>query len=94
MTQKIEKWGDSLAVRIPQLLAAQLQIDEGTSFSLYIENQSLVLCKEQRRPQYTLEDVLASINPNDLHPETDWGADMGHEILEPYAHPMDNGAAS
>ncbi len=84
MSQKVQKWGNSLAVRIPKALAEQLHINEGTPFSLVVEGDSLVIRKEKRKPRYTLEELLASVDENNLHPETDWGADVGRERLESY----------
>ncbi len=79
MNQKIQKWGNSLAVRIPKALAAQLHLDEGTPFSLVVEGESLVIRKEKRVPRYSLEELVAQITDDNLHPETDWGAPVGRE---------------
>jgi antitoxin component of MazEF toxin-antitoxin module len=32
----------------------------------------------------TLEELLAGITPENLHPEIDWGPDVGNEIIPPY----------
>ncbi len=79
MSQKIQKWGNSLAVRIPKALAEQLHIHEGTPFSLAVEDEALVIRKEKRKPRYTLEELLAKVTDDNIHPETDWGAPVGRE---------------
>src|SRR5579864_9075942 len=56
MNLKVRKWGNSLAIRIPALLAKQLDWREGTSVNLYVKNKCLIV--ERARPKYTLSELL------------------------------------
>ena len=40
--------------------------------------------EEQTEPIVTLEDLLAMITDDNIHPEIDFGPDVGKEIIEPY----------
>jgi antitoxin component of MazEF toxin-antitoxin module len=30
-----------------------------------------------------LDDLLSKVTPENIHPESDWGADRGREVLQP-----------
>ena len=34
---------------------------------------------ERAKPHYTLEELVAGITPENVHPETDWGPAVGRE---------------
>ncbi len=79
MTQKVQKWGNSLAVRIPKTFALQLELNEGTPFSLVVEGDTLVLSKTTSKPRYSLDELMAQVTDENIHPETDWGPPVGRE---------------
>jgi antitoxin MazE len=60
----ISKWGNSLALRIPQALAEQLGVKENSSVYLTIEDNRLYIKK-----QLTLEEMLETVNPDNVHRE-------------------------
>jgi antitoxin MazE len=37
-----------------------------------------------KKPKYTLDELIAQITPENRHEEFDWGPDVGKEILEEY----------
>lgn len=78
---KVQKWGHSLAVRIPAALAGQLKIAAGTQVEITTQNGSLLVtpCK---RPKYSLKEMLKTCKPSQLHPAVDWGPDVGREIID------------
>ena len=39
----IQKWGNSLAIRIPQALAGQLEVTEGASVELRVRDGELIV---------------------------------------------------
>ncbi len=41
-----------------------------------------------KKPKYTLEELESKITPENRYPETDWGPDVGKEILEEYQRPQ------
>ena len=83
MFATIQKWGNSLALRLPKALADEARIREGAKVEL-VRTPDGVLLKAKRRPKphYRLSDLLAGITPNNVHAETDWGPSRGKEILE------------
>jgi antitoxin MazE len=80
MMATIQKWGNSLAVRLPKALADEAQLGEGVRVELVSTTEG-VLLKAKRRRRYRLSDLLAGITQNNPHPETDWGPSVGKEIL-------------
>jgi antitoxin MazE len=77
----IQKWGNSLAIRIPAPLASQVDLHEGTPVDVVVEQGTIVVLP-QRRPKYSLDELLKDCRPSQLHGETDFGADVGREVLD------------
>ena len=79
MTATIQKWGNSLALRIPMAVARQIRIQEGDAVLLKVGNASLTVKPAPKRPG--LDELLAAVTPDNLHPATEWGADVGREVV-------------
>ena len=79
MTATIQKWGNSLALRIPLAVAKQIHVKERDPVTLKVSPAGLTVKHSPKRPN--LDDLLAQVTPENLHPATDWGADVGQEIL-------------
>ena len=79
MLTKVQKWGNSLALRIPKAFAqdAQLENDSLVEISL-VEGQIIVTPVEA--PTWTLGELLAGINKKNIHHEVDAGSAAGNEI--------------
>jgi antitoxin MazE len=77
---QVAKWGNSLAVRIPKAVAEQARIQEGDSIVIEALKGRIELRRAERIP--TLEELVAQITPENRHEETDWGPDVGKEIIE------------
>jgi antitoxin MazE len=77
MQTVIGKWGNSLAVRIPQNAVNELSIKEGTAVTVSVDNGALVL--KRSRIQYSLDDLLRDHVPEHNQKETDWGKPFGKE---------------
>ncbi|MFN0056077.1 MAG: AbrB/MazE/SpoVT family DNA-binding domain-containing protein [Planctomycetales bacterium] len=78
---KVQKWGNSLAIRIPQALAGELEVREGTSVELRVRKGELVV-RPSRPNKLSLERLLKNCKPSQLHSETDFGPDVGREVTE------------
>jgi antitoxin MazE len=76
----VSKWGNSLAVRIPQGMARQARISEGDSLTLALQHDGSIILRSTRR-RYDLEELVSRINPRNRHRETDWGPAVGKEVL-------------
>lgn len=81
MTATIQKWGNSLALRLPKTLANEARIAEGTQVEL-VRTEEGVLVKAKRKPCYRLSELLAGVTKKNTHPETDWGPSVGREVLK------------
>lgn len=79
MCSNVTRWGNSLAIRLPKHLAAELQLKEDSPVDLSVESGRLVLTPT--RPKYDLADLVAGIKPSNLHSETDWGEPVGKERI-------------
>jgi antitoxin MazE len=78
VTTHIKKWGNSLAIRFPQSLLAQLNLKEDGEVEIKIEEGRLILSPVKKR-KYTLDELLAQVTPESLHDEIDFGAPSGKE---------------
>ena len=76
---KVSQWGNSLAIRIPQSLAAELAIERGINVELQVENGGFRVRIPSTPRKFTLEELLAGVTPDNLHGETDWGRAQGNE---------------
>jgi antitoxin MazE len=78
MTSAIAKWGNSLAVRIPQAIVEQAQIQVGSTVSIEIVGGKIILTPH-RCKKYTLEELLNGMTDENLHLEISTGAVVGNE---------------
>ncbi len=76
MRATLRKWGNSLALRIPQNLADDASLREGTELELRLTKRGIEI-----RPVVTLAEMLAQVTPLNLHDEEDFGAPIGREAL-------------
>ena len=79
MNATIQKWGNSLALRIPQAVARQIRIHAGDEVILEVGTAGLSI--KPARPKYTLDELLAGVTDENIHAETDWGSSVGKEIV-------------
>lgn len=78
MLTRVQKWGNSIALRIPKTFADEMHITVDTAVELTIEDGRLVISPVEQ-PEYALEDLLALITPENVHDEVDWGEPVGRE---------------
>lgn len=78
MTSQIQKWGNSLALRIPKAVAEQVGLKQSSEVEVSVQDGQIVI-KPVPAPRYDLAAMLAQITPENLHGETDWGAVQGRE---------------
>ncbi|MEX0918488.1 MAG: AbrB/MazE/SpoVT family DNA-binding domain-containing protein [Candidatus Paceibacterota bacterium] len=78
MKTKIQKWGNSLGVRLPKSIAEQKSLREGLGVSVVLKNNQIVI--EPTAEEFSLESMLAEINTNNLHDETNWSETRGNEV--------------
>jgi len=78
MLTRIQKWGNSLAVRIPKVMADELKLGAGASVQLSMKDQALVI-EPVAEKSWPLDILLAGITDENRHGEWDSGKTMGRE---------------
>jgi antitoxin MazE len=79
MQSRVQKWGNSLALRIPKSFATEIGLSDDTPVEISLVEGKLVIAPLPV-PKYSLEDLLARITPDNLHGEQDTGAPQGNEV--------------
>ena len=79
MLTKVQKWGNSLALRIPKAYAEETHIHHGSSVDLSLQEGNLVITPV-RKKTVTLEELLADITPDNRHEAIDSGFAVGGEV--------------
>lgn len=75
----IQKWGNSLGVRLPKAFVDQLGLQDGSEIEIAVRDGEIVL--HSPRPHYTLESLLAGCTEANRPAPIEWGPDVGREIL-------------
>jgi antitoxin MazE len=76
--QRIAKWGNSLAVRIPQNLAEQAGLSQGAPIEVTASRGKLVIVP--KIPEYDIKELVRKITKENRHDLLDWGPPVGKEI--------------
>jgi antitoxin MazE len=78
MQTRVQKWGNSLALRIPRSFAAEVRLREDTPVELSLEEGKLVIRPLAEEP-LTLEELLRGVTEQNLHGEWVTGRAIGKE---------------
>lgn len=78
MRATIQKWGNSLALRIPKTLAAELGLERDSLVDLTMRKKTLVITPSIR-PKPSLQTLLDRVTADNLHGEADLGGPIGGE---------------
>lgn len=79
MHVQIQKWGNSLAIRIPKSFAKQIKIGQGSFVDLLLIEGKLI-AKPLDEKEYSLDQLLTGVTEQNLHTEIDTGNAIGREI--------------
>jgi antitoxin MazE len=79
MHVRVQKWRNSLAVRIPKPLAKDAEVTEGTVLNLAVSEGRVVATPVEQK-KLSLKQLLAKVNKKNLHREVDFGRPAGREI--------------
>lgn len=78
MNATVQKWGNSLALRIPSRLAKEIRLRQGSAVEVAVEEGGLVVRPAKRR-QFALSSLLKGVTKSNRHEATGWGAPAGEE---------------
>ncbi len=67
MKTRIQKWGNSLAVRIPKSFAEELDWEEGAPVEITLDEGALVIRSDRER-SWDLAALLDKVTDDNLHP--------------------------
>ena len=79
MRVRVQKWGNSLALRIPKPFADDTGVREGTVVDVSVSDGRLVAAP-LRAPKLRLEDLLDKVTRRNVHAEVDTGRAVGREV--------------
>jgi antitoxin MazE len=79
MITHIQKWGNSLAFRIPKKMAEELNLSQDSQVELKNDNGKLTIVPV-KQAEYRLDDLLSQITPENLHAEIQDGQPSGNEV--------------
>jgi antitoxin MazE len=78
MKTTVQKWGNSLAVRIPRNISKDTNVIEGSSLEIVVKDGNIILSPSKK--EYSLKKLLADINEQNIHEEISTGDRIGGEI--------------
>lgn len=79
MKSAVQRWGNSLALRIPRAYATETGLAEGTRVELTMKSGALVI-RPVARKKHSLADLVKRITPANRHDEIESGESQGREV--------------
>ncbi len=79
MLTKVQRWGNSLALRIPKPIATELGLSDNSQVTLAFHDGALTV-SPVAIPKYSLAGLVSGITKKNVHREIDCGASRGKEI--------------
>ncbi len=76
---KVQKWGNSLGIRIPRPLAEETRLGAGSTVEISVEEGRLVIAASRDRT-LTLRELLSKVTESNLHGGVDVGRAVGKEV--------------
>ncbi len=78
MKTQVQKWGNSLALRIPKSFANEMGLGQNSSVQLMIKEGVLVIAPDTESA-WTLEELLREVTEDNIHHEWETGPPEGDE---------------
>jgi len=79
MEIRVKKWGNSLTLRIPKLLADEVGLEYDSQVEISIVDKKLVIVPVVES-EFSLEHLLSQVTKDNLHNEVDTGIAVGGEV--------------
>ncbi|RUA16309.1 MAG: AbrB/MazE/SpoVT family DNA-binding domain-containing protein [Clostridia bacterium] len=79
MRTKVQKWGNSLALRIPKTFALDAQLKNNSVVEIALIDGAIII-KPIRPTRWSLQQLMADITDDNIHQEISTGDAMGKEI--------------
>ncbi len=84
MKTKAQKWGNSLAVRIPRNVVQEIGLKPQDTLTIEVQKGRIVLVPAEKAgeiPRYRLEDLVKKITRKNRYEAVDFGPPVGREVL-------------
>lgn len=78
MRTTVQKWGNSLAFRVPSAVAKDLGLRRGSAVEVSVEDGKMTVSPARTR-KVPLARLLAGITKDNRPAEQDWGSPVGRE---------------
>jgi antitoxin MazE len=78
MRTKAQKWGNSLALRIPRAFAREARLTQDAPVEMTMESGRIIVVPVAVE-EVNLEKLLAGVTERNIHRETDLGPAVGNE---------------
>lgn len=75
MQTVVQKWGNSLGIRIPSMYVKEFNLKNGNSVEITEENGKIVIVP----PKKTLQEMLSRVTQDNLHSPIETGSSLGNE---------------
>lgn len=79
MKTAVQRWGNSLALRIPRAYASETRITEGSEVELTLKSGTLVV-RPVMRKRHSLAALVKRITPANRHDSISTGRAAGQEV--------------
>ncbi len=79
MTAKVQRWGNSLALRIPKLLAKDIHVHQGSEVELFLK-KGRILIEPKMKKKLNLGELIKKVTKENVHSEQNWGGRTGAEV--------------
>lgn len=80
MIAAVAKWGNSLALRIPNAFAREIAVGEGASVDISVVDGALVIRPVDVSHVFDLDVLLSGITEENRHGEVATGRSVGNEF--------------
>ena len=77
MVTTVQRWGNSLAIRIPKPFALETALSENCQVEIELERGRIVV--SPARKEWVLEELMKKVTPSNVHREVRWGGRSGSE---------------
>lgn len=78
MRARVQKWGNSLGLRIPKPFAEETGLEVNGEVEISVRGGKLIV--EAVEPTFTLKSLLDKVTPENIHGEVSTGKRVGKEI--------------
>ena len=76
MQTSVTKWGNSLAIRLPQPFAKQIGLNAKNKVEISVEKDRIII----KKPTQNLNNLLTKVTKENIHKESNTGNITGKEI--------------